>query len=269
MICYFCFHCRLLICQLPTVIIVIESLVKNVMIGWMQSMDSSEEQQTGSTTPLDVRLVDVAFERLEEMIVTRQLPPNTMVSELQLSAELKMGRTPIREALQRLRQIGFVEMQPRRGTMVCGTDIRQQLELLEVRRPLEELVARCAALRASDEERRGLSELSKNIRNAAAEGDVINYLRINRQIHEKEVQAAHNGMLTNVMAASHAQSRRFWYQNIQQNKAFDEGADCHSRVLEAIIAGNVELAIDSVRDLMQFLERLTRSTLAEFSNSSW
>ncbi|WP_192939404.1 GntR family transcriptional regulator [Stutzerimonas stutzeri] len=232
-------------------------------------MDSSEEQQTGSTTPLDVRLVDVAFERLEEMIVTRQLPPNTMVSELQLSAELKMGRTPIREALQRLRQIGFVEMQPRRGTMVCGTDIRQQLELLEVRRPLEELVARCAALRASDEERRGLSELSKNIRNAAAEGDVINYLRINRQIHEKEVQAAHNGMLTNVMAASHAQSRRFWYQNIQQNKAFDEGADCHSRVLEAIIAGNVELAIDSVRDLMQFLERLTRSTLAEFSNSSW
>ncbi|MBC8732862.1 GntR family transcriptional regulator [Paraburkholderia sp. UCT2] len=98
--------------------------------------------------PPEQLLADVAFAQIEEMIITRRLPPGSMISESQLAVELEMGRTPVREALQRLRQIGFVDMLPRRGTLVAGVDIRQQLELLEVRRPLEELVVRMAALRA-------------------------------------------------------------------------------------------------------------------------
>ncbi|ORM71224.1 GntR family transcriptional regulator [Pantoea rwandensis] len=219
-------------------------------------------------TDPDQRLADVAFEKLEEMIVMRILPPNTMVSEQQLAAELNMGRTPIREALQRLRQIGFVEMQPRRGTMVCGTDIHQQLELLEVRRPLEELVVSCAAERATPEERELLQDLSKGIVRAAAAGDTTDYLRYNRLIHESEVRAAHNSMLSQIMAANHAQSRRFWYQHIQQNRAFEEGAKCHSTVLEQIIAGDAERARLAVKLLMEFLEGLTLSTLNKYSSGT-
>ena len=112
-------------------------------------------------------LVDVAFAQIEEMIITRRLPPGSMISEVQLSVELGMGRTPIREALQRLRQIGFVEMLPRRGTLVSGIDIRKQLELLEVRRPLEELMVRSAAVRATAEERVHLEQLAQLIIKAA------------------------------------------------------------------------------------------------------
>ncbi|OON42090.1 hypothetical protein BTJ39_02740 [Izhakiella australiensis] len=220
-------------------------------------------QAEGASDP-DLRLADIAFEKLEEMIVMRRLPPNTMVSEQQLAAELNMGRTPIREALQRLRQIGFVEMQPRRGTMVCGTDIHQQLELLEVRKPLEELMVSCAAVRATDEERAALAELSRAILIAADEGDTIRYLKCNRQIHEGEVSAAHNSMLSQIMAANHAQSRRFWYQHIQQNRAFKQGAHCHSEVLNKIIAGDVAGARLAVDNLMSFLEGLTCSTLGKF-----
>jgi DNA-binding GntR family transcriptional regulator len=215
----------------------------------------------------EMRLVDVAFERLEEMIVTRRLPPNTMVSEQQLSAELNMGRTPIREALQRLRQIGFVEMQPRRGTLVCGTDIHQQLELLEVRRPLEELMVKCACKRATEEERETLRQLAAEIMKAAEDGDTAAYLRVNRQIHVKEVEAAHNSMLTAMMTASHAQSRRFWYQHIQQNKAYKEGASCHAKTLIAIADNDVETAVQAASELMMFLERLTCSTLTMYSTS--
>jgi DNA-binding GntR family transcriptional regulator len=111
--------------------------------------------------PPEQLLADVAFVQIEEMIITRRLPPGSMISEGQLAVELEMGRTPVREALQRLRQIGFVEMLPRRGTLVAGVDIRQQLELLEVRRPLEELVVRMAALRATPEERTNLRRLGR------------------------------------------------------------------------------------------------------------
>ena len=70
------------------------------------------------------------------MIVTRQLRPGSMISENQLSEQLGCGRTPIREALQRLKFEGFVEIHARRGVLVAPIDVVKQLELLEVRRPL-------------------------------------------------------------------------------------------------------------------------------------
>ena len=66
------------------------------------------------------------------MIVARGLSPGAMISEA-----LKMGRTPIREVIARLKHIGFVEVHPRRGVLVSSVDVIRHLKLLEVRRPLE------------------------------------------------------------------------------------------------------------------------------------
>jgi DNA-binding GntR family transcriptional regulator len=209
-------------------------------------------------------LTDVAFNQIEEMIITRRLPPGSMISEVQLSVELGMGRTPIREALQRLRQIGFVEMLPRRGTLVSGIDIRQQLELLEVRRPLEELTVRCATLRATSEERAHLQELAQRMIKAAEEENMSDWIRVGREIHEAEALATHNSMLIASMHSIHAQSRRFWYFHIGHNRAYVEGAQLHSKVLSAIAESDCDEAVSAVHELMQFVERLTRSTLDTF-----
>lgn len=209
-------------------------------------------------------LTDVAFFRIEQMIVTRQLPPGHMVSEVQLAADLGMGRTPVREALQRLRQLGFVEMRPRRGTSICNVDMRQQLELLEVRQPLEELIIRCAASRATAAERLELKGLAKQIRAAAKRKDVDEYFQVNRAIHEAEVRAAHNAMLSHTMQAIHAQSRRFWYQTVEQADAFADAAKFHACVLEGIANGKVEEAITASGELIVLLDRLTRSALDSF-----
>src|SRR6516165_10928662 len=83
-------------------------------------------------------LADRAFESIEEMIVGGTLAPGSLISESELSKILKMGRTPIREAIARLRFIGFVEVHSRKGISVSGVDIIRHLEVLEVRRPLEE-----------------------------------------------------------------------------------------------------------------------------------
>ncbi|KAA1008091.1 GntR family transcriptional regulator [Paraburkholderia panacisoli] len=214
--------------------------------------------------PPDQLLVDVAFAQIEEMIITRKLPPGSMISESQLAAEMEMGRTPVREALQRLRQIGFVEMLPRRGTLVAGVDIRQQLELLEVRRPLEELVVRVAALRATPEERAHLRQLAKQMIDAAERGDMEAWIKAGGAIHDAEVQATHNSMLITSMLPIHAQSRRFWYQHIEQNRAYVEGAQLHAKVLTAIAEGDGDRAAAAAHGLMQFIERFTRSALDTF-----
>jgi len=209
-------------------------------------------------------LVDVAFAHIEEMIITRRLPPGSMISEVQLSVELGMGRTPIREALQRLRQIGFVEMLPRRGTLVSGIDIRKQLELLEVRRPLEELMVRSAAVRATAEERVHLEQLAQLIIKAAEQENMDDWIRIGREINEAEVQATHNSMLVASMQSIHAQSRRFWYFHMVQNRGYVEGAQLHSNVLNAIVQRDADAAALAAHELMQFIERCTRSALENF-----
>src|ERR1043166_8641385 len=85
----------------------------------------------------DGTLTDRAYRELEEMIVTLQLSPGTVLSEQALAVRLKIGRTPIREALQRLARDGLVVIMPRRGIMVSEINLRLQLRLLEGRRGLE------------------------------------------------------------------------------------------------------------------------------------
>src|ERR1043166_7199364 len=102
----------------------------------------------------DGTLTDRAYRELEEMIVTLQLSPGTVLSEQALAVRLKIGRTPIREALQRLSRDGLVVIMPRRGIMVSEINLRLQLRLLEVRRELERLRGALAAARATDEGRR-------------------------------------------------------------------------------------------------------------------
>src|ERR1043166_7236849 len=78
----------------------------------------------------DSTLTDRAYRELEEMIVTLQLSPGTVLSEQALAVRLKIGRTPIREALQRLARDGLVVIMPRRGIMVSEINLRLQLRLV-------------------------------------------------------------------------------------------------------------------------------------------
>ncbi len=119
----------------------------------------------------DGTLTDRAYRELEEMIVTLQLSPGTVLSEQALALRLKIGRTPIREALQRLARDGLVVIMPRRGIMVSEINLRLQLRLLEVRRELERLMASLAAERATPEERREFAEVAEAMLVAAAKAD--------------------------------------------------------------------------------------------------
>src|SRR6188472_2376900 len=77
---------------------------------------------------------DQAYEQLEELIVTLQLPPGSDVTEAKLVERLGIGRTPVREALQRLARENLVVALPQRGYLVSHIDVRTQLRLLETRR---------------------------------------------------------------------------------------------------------------------------------------
>lgn len=206
-------------------------------------------------------LAEAAYRALEELIVTRRLRPGSMISENQLSEQLGCGRTPIREALQRLKFEGFVEIHPRRGVLVAPIDVVKQLELLEVRRPLESTVVRLAAKRALDRERAEMARLAVEIRAAAKAADPVRYVHATRSIHEVEAQAAHNSILAGSIGVIHSLSRRFWYAFIEETGGFPENSETHAVILQAIVAGDAEDAAAGANLLMDHLEQLTRSAL--------
>src|ERR1700733_7840537 len=96
-------------------------------------------------------LTEQAYRQIEELICTLQLPPGTLLGEFALAERLGIGRTPIREALQRLALDGLVVVIPRRGILVSEINLQTQLRLLEMRRVVERLMARLAAGRARPE----------------------------------------------------------------------------------------------------------------------
>src|SRR3981081_50393 len=161
----------------------------------------------------DGTLTDRAYRELEEMIVTLRLSPGTVLSEQALAVRLKIGRTPIREALQRLATDGLVVIMPRRGIMVSEINLRLQLRLLEVRRELERLTAKLAAERATPDERREFAEVAESMLAAAAKSDDIAFMRLDQRFNILIASAPRNEIARRSMGLMNALSRRFWYSH--------------------------------------------------------
>ncbi|GAN48620.1 GntR family transcriptional regulator [Methylobacterium radiotolerans] len=218
----------------------------------------------GRATPADAprprSLAETAYDAIEQMIISRRLAPGAMVSEGELGAELGLGRTPVREALARLKTIGFVEVHPRRGVLVTQVDIIKHLELLEVRRPLDETVARCAIARATEADVARLLDCVGGLRSTAEARDREAYFRHKRALHEGLVGAAHNPTLTGTMAALHAQSRRFWY-TYEPTASFPDCAAIHAAIVSGIAARDAGTALAGIGTLFDFLDQMTRRAL--------
>lgn len=220
-----------------------------------------------TTTPaMEIRaepltLTDQAYGRIEEEIVTLQLAPGSVVSEVQLSKRLGIGRTPIREALQRLARAGLVVIMPRRGILVSEINVKSQLQLLEVRREVERLVAHSAAERATAAERARFHGIADEMLAAAQTDNGLDFLRLDREFNELSVVAARNDYAANVMRLMQPLSRRFWFIHYQAVADLPLCARLHAEVARAIANGEREAAGAASDKLLGYIETFTRAAL--------
>ncbi len=191
-----------------------------------------------------------------------ELPPGGAVSEAILSERLGIGRTPIREALQRLARERLVQILPRRGVIVSDINVKAQLRLLEVRREIERLVARSAARRATPEERSRFAELAKAFERAARTGDDVAFLRIDREFNELCLETARNEFATTAMQLMASLSRRFWYLHYKQAADMPETAKLHADIARGIAGGQPDAAGRAADALLDNIETFTRNTVS-------
>jgi DNA-binding GntR family transcriptional regulator len=210
-------------------------------------------------------LNETAYLRIEEMIVTLELPPGSLVSESILSERLGIGTTPIREALQRLAREYLIQILPRRGVIVTRIDVRQQLQVLETRRELDRLVACAAARRGQAADRARFADIARAMKLAVSAGDLNAFLRADAALNDALAQAARNEIATRTVATLHSVSRRFWF--FHRNDSASGQSDpsntmrLHVAFAKALASGDeaaVALACDAlIDDLVDF----ARSTL--------
>ena len=204
-------------------------------------------------------LADQAYVALEERIVTLQLKPGEFLSEHALAAQLGLGRTPIREALQRLVREGMVSVLPRRGILVATTDPGQQMLVLEVRRELERLLSRTAAERASADQRQEFRVIAEGMTVASGTNDDLAFMRLDRAFNILMTEAAHNEFAASAMRLINGQSRRFWYQHYKQAADLPLCARLHAEQAQAISSGNSAAAAIASDLLIDYTEAFTRA----------
>lgn len=206
-------------------------------------------------------LSDKAYRQMEELIVTLRLEPGEVLSEAALAKKLKIGRTPIREALQRLAREGLVLILPRRGVLVSEINVKTQLRLIEVRREIERLMARAAAGRASAEERDEFNAIAEGMDAAAGENDDLAFMRLDQQFNLLMARAARNEFASKSMGLMHGLSRRFWYLHYKEVADLPLAARLHADVARAVASGNPDDSARASDRLLDYIEDCTRATL--------
>jgi len=215
----------------------------------------------GAKPAQGLSLTEQAYRRLEEMIVTLELEPGQVLSEMPLAERLGIGRTPIREALQRLAREGLVVILPRRGVLVSEINVRRQLELLKVRREVERLMARLAANRGKQAERDAFLALSSDMERTAADEDNVGFMRLDREFNSRLASACRNEFAMKAMTLMQGLSRRFWYMHYMETLDLPRCARLHAATAEAVGKGLVDDAAEASDRLIDYLEEFTRATL--------
>lgn len=198
-------------------------------------------------------LSERAYRLIEEQVVTLALPPGALLSETALAAELGMGRTPVRAALQRLAHEGLVQVIRGRGAMVSPIDSRGHVRLLEARERVEGLVAALAARRATEAQRAGFAAMAAGfaaMAEAAGEAGDIAFMRLDGAFHAALLEACDNPFCAGLMAQLQGPSRRFFYR---YRAALDlrRTAALHGAIAAAVAARDATAAELAVAALMR------------------
>ncbi len=198
-------------------------------------------------------LAHQAYAVLEEQLVTLQLAPGALVSEGDLIRATGIGRTPVREAIQRLANQELLQVIPRKGLRVAPVSREDMLHVLETRKPLERLMVQRAALSARDEQRSGLSAIAREM--AAAHERFGDFLRLDRQLDELIDDCAGNPFASRALAPLRSHSRRFWFFHRRQVQLSDAIA-AHAQLARLVARRDANGAQKASDASISVLERL-------------
>ena len=211
------------------------------------TFSSSDVTMTGLAKLRSSNLVDLVFDQLRNAILDKSLPPGLRVTEAGLANHLDVSKTPVREALLRLRQIGLIEDDGRRGGRVIAPSRLAIEQAFEVREALETFTARTAAEQAGDDVRSGISAAAASSLEGAEAGDRAAFTAWDAIFHARIGDVASNPRLAILLDDAFALITTLRTRDLPHAGASIECAQGHVRIARAIQEQDADRAADEMR----------------------
>jgi DNA-binding GntR family transcriptional regulator len=206
-------------------------------------------------------MAERAYSQLRDRIVTLQIAPGAPINEDALGREFEMGRTPVREAIQRLALENLVTVFPRRGTFASEINITDLAAISDVRVVLEGHAAYRAAERITPVQLAELEQLLTELRGASAGADAAALMVLDARVHRLIHRCAANPYLEQTLSRYFNLSLRIWYLVLGRLPHLPARVHEHGELLEAIRERDGERSREVIAAHITTFEQEIRSVL--------
>jgi DNA-binding GntR family transcriptional regulator len=203
-----------------------------------------------SPISVSVSLRDQAYAAIRQMITEADIYAHAdeiRLDEKQLSQQLGVSRTPIREAITLLEQEGFLRTEPRRGIFIVRKTKKQIIEMIEMWAALESMAARLATMNASDEEMAGLRRLFDEFRTGPPAEHLEEYSDANIAFHQAIIGLSGSHLMGKTIEDLFVHMRAIRRMTISQQDRAARSIIDHMNIIEALERRDTELAERLVR----------------------
>lgn len=194
---------------------------------------------------LTFSLKDRIYEALKETIAGINIYEGVgepRLDERQLSQDLGVSRTPVREAIARLEQEGLVRIVPRRGVFVARKTKQEILEMITVWAALESMAARLITEKATDEEIASLRELFATVEDNTSRADIDEYSGLNIRFHQAIIALSKSQLLESMTETLFIHMRSIRARTIGENDRAHRSIIDHMNIIKALEDRNADLA---------------------------
>lgn len=179
-------------------------------------------------------LRDVVFNTLRQAILRGELKPGERLMEIQLANKLGVSRTPIREAIRKLELEGLVLMIPRKGAEVAEITEKNMLDVLEVRRALEELAVKLACERITEEEIQELKDAADVFQKILSEKDITKIAEADEAFHDVIFKSTGNERLIQLLNSLREQMYRYRLEYLKREEYHPQLLKEHQQIIDRI-----------------------------------
>lgn len=202
-------------------------------------------------------LVELAYERLESLIITCELKPGSLLAIQDLQRIASCSRTPVHQAVSRLAVDTLVTVQPRQGIRIAPIDLTRERLLLRLRRDLERFVLTLVTERSTSTHRTQMMHLARILREQHETMTIAEFNGFDRRIDRLMLLAAGEPFLEHTMRPLHTIFRRIgWihHQHIGGDVSLRGTIDCHLAILDAVASCHLDQAMEATDALIRFVD---------------
>lgn len=195
-------------------------------------------------------LKDKAYDELKKLIISGKLEVNERIEEDFLSKSLNVSRTPVREAINRLQQEGWIDIVPRKGMFVKNISLKDINDIFQVRSNLEPIILKMAFNKINREDLKNLKDefLNFSSKNSLTVEEKKKLDTLDNELHLLILRNCNNNFIIKMMENVYEHNMRIRNISFQPPIRRIDAIKEHVNIIESILTDNIQNAIEELKN---------------------